>query len=286
MLRALEARDFVILEKTSLEFGAGFTALTGETGAGKSILVDAIELLVGGRGDAALVREGAERAELSAEFEFEDVSLAAWLDEAGLAGDPGTVLLRRTLDRSGRSRCFINGHAATLAQLREAGEHLVDIHGQHEHQSLLRPAAQRALLDSHSGCQDLVTQAAEAFRTWKRLRDLAEEAQKNFAQREAERADLKDKHDELKKLGPGEGEWQRASAEHTRLQHGASLLGGAQSALETLVESEGAALAQLSAVASTLKSLSAHDANLHAVVELLESAEAQASEAVRALRQY
>jgi DNA repair protein RecN (Recombination protein N) len=125
-----------------------------------------------------------------------------------------------------------------------------------------------------------------AFRAWKRLRDLAEEAQKSFAQREAERADLKDRHDELKKLGPGEGEWQRASAEHTRLQHGASLLGGAQSALETLVESEGAALAQLSAVASTLKSLSAHDANLNEVVELLESAEAQAGEAVRALRQY
>jgi DNA repair protein RecN (Recombination protein N) len=121
MLRALEARDFVILEKTSLEFAAGFSVLTGETGAGKSILVDAIELLVGGRGDGALVREGAERAELSAEFEVREKNLSAWLEEHGLAGDPGTVLLRRSIDRSGRSRCFINGHQVTLAQLRAAG---------------------------------------------------------------------------------------------------------------------------------------------------------------------
>src|SRR5512134_4171508 len=114
MLRALEAANFIIIERASLELGEGFTVLTGETGAGKSILVDAIELLVGGRGDAALVREGAERAELSAEFDFEDKAFSSWLDECGLAGDPGIVLLRRTIDRAGRSRCFINGHAATL----------------------------------------------------------------------------------------------------------------------------------------------------------------------------
>ena len=150
MLRALEVRDFVIIDKASLEPGEGFTCLTGETGAGKSILVDAIELLVGGRADAAVVREGAEKAELSAEF---DVSkqLTAWLDERDLSGDPGQLVLRRSIDRSGRSRCFINGHAATLAQLKEVGEWLVDLHGQHAHQSLLRSAAQRGLLDAHAG---------------------------------------------------------------------------------------------------------------------------------------
>ena len=286
MLRALEARDFVILEKTSLEFGPGFTALTGETGAGKSILVDAIELLVGGRGDAALVREGAERAELSAEFDFENASLAAWLDEAGLAGDPGTVLLRRTLDRSGRSRCFINGHAATLTQLREAGERLVDIHGQHEHQSLLRPAAQRALLDAHAGAEALVDETSASFRAWKRLQALADEAEQNFAQRERERADIEEQAKDLKKLAPRAGEWAQVAAEQTRLQHGSSLLGGAQSALEALSESEGACLSQLSAVTSRLRQLSAHDSNLVPVVELLESAEAQTNEAARALRHY
>ena len=286
MLRALEAANFVIIERASLEFGAGFSVLTGETGAGKSILVDAIELLVGGRGDASLVREGAERAELSAEFDLADRSFSAWLEEAGLAGDPGIVLLRRTIDRAGRSRCFINGHAATLAQLKSAGEHLIDIHGQHEHQSLLRSAAQRALIDSHAGAQDLVAQVGDAYRCWQRLQALAEEAEKNFAQREAERSQIQDTVTELKRLAPREGEWTDISAQHTRLQHGASLLGGAQSALEALEEGDGATLAQLSAVSSRLGALSAHDDHLKPVVELLESAEAQAHEALRALRQY
>jgi len=287
MLRALEVRDFVIVEKAGIELGPGFTALTGETGAGKSILVDAIELLVGGRGDASLVREGAERAELSAEFEVEKSSpLNGWLVEGDLAGDPGAVLLRRTIDRAGRSRCFINGHAATLAQLKAAGEHLVDIHGQHEHQSLLRGAAQRALLDAHAGCESLVRETGDAYRAWKRLQALADEAEKNFAQRESERSAIEEQVKELKKLAPREGEWAEVSAAHTRLQHGSSLLGGAQSALEALEESEGACLGQLAAVASRLKSLSEHDDRLKPVVDMLESAEAQAGEAVRTLRQY
>ena len=287
MLRALDVSNLVLIEKASLELGEGFTCLTGETGAGKSMLVDAIELLVGGRGDAGLVRDGAERAELSAEFEVkEKTPLADWLVEADLAGDPGTLILRRSIDRSGRSRCFINGHAATLAQLKSAGEHLIDIHGQHEHQSLLRPAAQRALLDAQAGAEDLARQTADAYRDWKRLQAVAGEAEKNFAQREAERDELKVVISDLKKLSLRDGEWQEVSAEHTRLQHGSSLLGGAQSALEALAEAEGAALSQLAAVANRLKALSAHDDRLKAVVELLESAEAQASEAVRDLRNY
>ncbi|MGB3936311.1 MAG: AAA family ATPase, partial [Burkholderiales bacterium] len=154
MLRALGIRDFVIVERVELETGAGFTVLSGETGAGKSILVDALELLVGGRGDVAVVRDGAERAELSAEFDLEgNAFLSSWLEKNDFQEEPNQILIRRTIDRTGRSRAFINGHAATLAQLKEAGEHLVDIHGQHEHQSLLRAAAQRELLDAHAGAQ-------------------------------------------------------------------------------------------------------------------------------------
>lgn len=287
MLRSLELRDFVIVEKVSMELGEGFTALTGETGAGKSILVDAIELLVGGRGDALLVREGAERAELSGEFDCAAAGpLAAWLEESELQGDPGRVLLRRTIDRAGRSRCFINGHAATLAQLRAAGELLVDIHGQHEHQSLLRPAAQRELLDSHADALALARDTAAAHRDWKRLLEVALEAKKDFAAREAERAELQERAAELKKLAPRAGEWEQAGAEQKRLSHGSSLVAGAQSSLEALAESEGACLAQLAAVASQLRSLSAHDARLSPIVELLESAGAQAGEAARELRHY
>ena len=287
MLRALEIRDFVIVEKASLEFAAGFSVLTGETGAGKSILVDAIELLVGGRADAGVVREGAERAELSAEFDFDErPALAAWLAERELEGDAGRLLVRRTVDRAGRSRCFVNGHAATLAQLKEVGEWLVDIHGQHAHQSLLRAASQRALLDAYAEAEELVRTTGEAWRAWKRLEEVALEAQKNFAAREAERTDLQERAAELKKLAPREGEWAQVSAEQSRLAHGSSLLAGAQSSLEALAESEGACLSQLAAVAARLKALSAHDAQLGGIVELLESAEAQAGEAARELRHY
>ena len=287
MLRALDIRDFVIVERAALEFAAGFSVLTGETGAGKSILVDAIELLVGGRGDASLVREGAERAELSGEFDLGEQSpLRAWLAERELEGDPGRLLLRRTIDSAGRSRCFINGHAATLAQIKEAGEFLVDIHGQHAHQSLMRAASQRALLDAYAEAGEAARAASEAFRAWKRLEEVAREAQKNFAAREAERADLEERAKELKKLAPREGEWAQISAEQTRLAHGSSLLAGAQSSLEALTESEGACLAQLGAVRAQLKTLSAHDPQLAALVELLESAEAQAGEAARELRHY
>ncbi len=287
MLRALDISNFVIIERASLEFGPGFSVLTGETGAGKSMLVDAIELLVGGRGDQAYVRAGAERADLGAEFDIDAKGpVSSWLDERELSGDAGRIILRRTIDKSGRSRCFINGQAVTQAQLREAGESLIDIHGQHEHQSLLRAAAQRALVDEHGGCAALARETAVAFRDWKRLEALAAEAQKSYAAREAERADLEDKRADLKALQPRAGEWEQVSAEHARLQHGSSLLGGAQSALETLAEAEGATLAQLGAIASRLRSLAQHDPKLNAIVELLESAEAQAGEAARELRHY
>ena len=285
MLRALEVRDFVLIERASLELSGGFTTLTGETGAGKSLLVDALELLVGGRGDAALVREGAERAELSGEFEVSK-AMEGWLAERDLAGDPGQLVLRRSIDRAGRSRCFINGHVGTLAQLKEAGEWLLDLHGQHAHQSLLRTAAQRELLDAHAGAEVLARDTAQAFRDWQRLERVAAEASAKFAEREAERADLGERLDELRKLAPREGEWQEIAAEHKRLQHGSSLLAGAQSSLETLAEAEGAALAQLGAVASRLRALSEHDSKLRPVVELLDSAEAQTHEAVRELRHY
>jgi DNA repair protein RecN (Recombination protein N) len=287
MLRALGIRDFVIVDRVELETGAGFTVLTGETGAGKSILVDAIELLVGGRGDASVVRDGAEKAELSAEFDLGgNALLEKYLFDNGLEGDAGALILRRSIDRSGRSRGFVNGHSATLAQLREAGEHLVDIHGQHEHQSLLRAAAQRELLDAHAGAEALARDCEEAWRGWQRLVALATEAEQQFARREAERAELREKLDELKKLGLKADEWDGLASQHQRLAHGSSLLAGAQSSLEALSEADGACLPQLSAVASRLRALSAHDARLQAIVGMLESAEAQAGEAARDLRDY
>src|SRR4029077_1580325 len=268
MLRALEVRDFVLIEHASLELAAGFSALAGAPDASKSILVYAIELLVGGRADAAFVREGAERAELSGEFEVSR-AMEAWLAEGDLAGDPGSVMLRRSLDRAGRSRCFINGHTATLAQLKEAGEWLVDLPGAHAHESRLRASAQRELLDGHAGAEALARETAQAFRHWQRLEQVAAEASAQVAQREAERAEIAERLDHLRKLGPRDGEWHEVAAEHQRLQHGSSLLAAAHSSWEALAEADGAALAQLRAVANRLRALSEHDTKLQPVLALL-----------------
>src|SRR5882724_6868503 len=152
MLLNLSIRDFAIVDRLDLEFRPGFTALTGETGAGKSILVDALSLALGDRAGSEQVRSGAERADVTAEFAVEALpELGRWLGEQALEGDPNRLLLRRVVDGNGRSRGFINGHAATVSQLREAGERLVDIHGQHAHQSLLKSEAQRRVLDAHAG---------------------------------------------------------------------------------------------------------------------------------------
>jgi len=287
VLRTLAVHDFVIVKRVDLELGPGFNVLTGETGAGKSILVDAIELLVGGRADAAFVREGAERAALSAEFDLEPGSpLVAWLREQALEGDAGTILLRRTIDRSGRSRAFINGHAATLAQLKDAGEALVDIHGQHAHQSLLRAVSQRALLDAFAEAEPLVEACAEAYRAWRRLEALRAEAETQHARIEQERGLLEAQRAELARLAPRAGEWDALAREHGRLANAASLLEAAQAVVDALSEADGALAPQLAALTERLRPLAAHDRALEPVIEMLDAAQAQAGEAARTLRQY
>ncbi len=162
MLLTLSVRDFVVVESLELDFGPGFTVLTGETGAGKSILIDALQLALGERADSGVIREGAQRAEVAAEFRI-DPRAAGWLADAGLGGEGDVALLRRTIDAAGRSRAFINGSPVTLAQLRELGEALVDVHGQHAHQSLLRASAQLQLLDEHGQLQAPARIVAAAY---------------------------------------------------------------------------------------------------------------------------
>jgi len=170
MLRALSIRDYVIVDRLDLELGAGFTALTGETGAGKSILVDALALVLGGRADAGVVRSGAQRAEVSADFDAARLpAVREWLTAQALEEGDGACLVRRTVDATGRSRAFVNGRPATAAQLRELGEMLVDIHGQHDHQLLVKRDRQRALLDAHGGSEALARDVAQRFVTWRRV---------------------------------------------------------------------------------------------------------------------
>jgi len=165
MLRHLRLRDIVLIEEAELDFDSGFNVLSGETGAGKSILLDALGLAIGNRADAQLVRAGALRAEVSAEFEI-SAAVDHWLSEHELSGDAGTLWLRRVVEADGRSRAFVNGHPVPAALLRELGEQVLAIHGQHAHQSLLRSNAQRAMLDDFAGNDEQVQQVANAWRLW------------------------------------------------------------------------------------------------------------------------
>jgi DNA repair protein RecN (Recombination protein N) len=287
MLVQLSVRDFAIVDSLELVFSPGFTALTGETGAGKSILIDALALALGERAEAEQVRAGCERADVTAEFAVDSLAqVQRWLGEQALEGDQGRLLLRRVVDRGGRSRAFINGHAATLNQLREIGDRLVDIHGQHAHQSLLRPAMQRQVLDAHAGLAAPAREVAEAYRAWQHLAKARLEHETNAAVRNAERKQISWQADELVKLGLGPGEWEAVQAEHSRLAHAASLIEGVQSALEALSESDAAVLGSLSGALSRLRPLVAYDAALADVLAMLESAEAQVREAAHALRHY
>ena len=287
MLRYLSIRNFAVVESLDLEFQAGFTALTGETGAGKSILIDALALALGERADAAQVRPGAERAEVAAEFSLESQSeLKNWLAEQALEGDTDRVLLRRVVDNGGRSRGFVNGHAATLAQLREAGEQLVDIHGQNAHQSLLRGEVQRRLLDEHAGLGEQTLAVGQAYREWQRLARARAEHETHAAARNAEREQLAWQVQELAKLAPAQGEWDAVDTEHSRLAHAASLLQGSRAVLDQLSEADGSACTAVAAAISTLRGLLDYDKSLRETVELLESAEAQLGEAMQTLRRY
>jgi DNA repair protein RecN (Recombination protein N) len=286
MLVSLSIRDFVIVDTLELEFAPGFTVLTGETGAGKSILIDALQLALGERGEADVVREGATRADIAAEFRT-DVPVEQWLAEHEMTADSaGLVLVRRTVDANGRSRAFINGAAVTLGQLRELGEQLVDVHGQHAHQSLLRPAAQLDLLDEHGALGDQRRAVASIHAEWKREQRAREDAEAMAASATAEQERLRWLVDELETLAPVAGEWEQVEAEHKRLSHAASLLEGAQSAIVALNEADDSALARIGTSSSRLTQLGAFDDRLTPVVELVDTAQVQLAEAVAALQRY
>jgi len=281
-LKRILLRDFVIVRELELELGGGFTVLTGETGAGKSILVDALQLALGARAEVAVVREGASRAEISAEFDLEPV-LLPWLEDAGFeAGD--SLLLRRSIDSQGKSRAWINGSPATAAQLREAGEQLVDIHGQHAWQSLTRAPSVRALLDGYAGVN---TQALQRlWDAWRAAQKTLAEARdlQDSLQRERER--LAWQIGEVDKLAPGADEWDGLNASHTRLSHAQALLEAAQGALAAMESDEGGATSGLARALGLLQAQEHLEPEFRDVAEVLTSSLAQAEDAARSLSGY
>jgi len=287
MLKFLAIRDFVIVSTLELDFSTGFTALTGETGAGKSILIDALSLALGERGDATMVRNGCERAEISAEFDVDKLpQMQSWLNEQDLSGDENVCLFRRVLDAGGRSRGFINGRSATLQQMREAGEQLLDIYGQHAHQSLLRAEVQRALLDGYAGIAADAERVAGLYRDWQALRRRRISLSENAEAVAAEREMLLFQRSELEGLGFSIAEWGTLQEDYARLSHAAGLLEAAAFGIETLSDADNACLVQLNSLVARLRDGLQHDASLGETLKMLESAQAEMQEAVYALRHY
>jgi DNA repair protein RecN (Recombination protein N) len=286
MLQHLTIRDFVIVDRLELSFLAGFGALTGETGAGKSILIDALALALGERADAGVVRSGCDKAEVAATFDITaQPQVGDWLRANDLDGDD-ELLLRRVVDAGGRSRAYINGSPATVQQLREVGEWLVDIHGQHAHQSLLRSEAQRTLLDSHAGLSGLAREVGAAWKIWRDAEQMLRTASEGADTLQREREQLQWQIGELDALAFGDDEWATLDVEHRRLGHAASLIEGAQYALAVLSDDDGACERQIDGVATRLGNLAEYDPALAEVAALIGSVQAELSDAVSTLRRY
>jgi len=288
MLSHLQIRDFAIIDSVEIEFRRGLTVLTGETGAGKSIMVDALQLLAGGRAGAEIVRHGAERAEVSATFDLAGAPpvLRTWLEEQSIESE-GELQVRRVVARDGRSRAYLNGQAVPVQMLRTVADELIDIHGQHEFQSLVRAAHQRELLDSYGKHEPLAAEVAAAHRAWNDLLNRTLELESRARERESRLDLLRFQVRELAALDLQGGEVGHLVEERTRLSNRGKLAEAAQSALACLYESEtGSAHDSTSRALAALRSVWSVDAKLAAVVPLVEEASIQIGEAARELQSY
>jgi len=284
MLQSLSIRDFIIVEALDLEFSSGFTTLTGETGAGKSILIDALSLALGARNEGEVVRKGTEKADISVTFSANSQA-QQWLAENELEADD-TLILRRVIYADGRSRGFINGTAASIGQLKDLGEYLIDIYSQNAHHSLLKPATQRQILDEFAINIELAQQVATHYKTWHALHVKRIEVEKNAATFADELAELRDKTRELKQLGFAIEEWAELQAEHHRLANGASLLAGLELCIGLLDDNEPNANAMLAQVQHKLIGLVEFDPQLKEAADGVDSALIQIEEATRSLNRY
>jgi DNA repair protein RecN (Recombination protein N) len=286
VLNHVHIRNLAIIDEIDLDLGPGMTGLTGETGAGKSILVDALGLALGERADSDAVRPGTERAEVSANFELSNNPAAInWLKEQDL-DDNTLCLVRRVVTAEGRSRGYINGHPVPMQTLRTLGEHLVDICGQQAHQSLLRPAVQREFLDQYGNCSSTLKAVRKAYADWQAsAAKLA--ALRSSGKDRAERLELlRYQVQELETLNPQEGELESLSNEHSRASNAADIAAGIDAAVTALYDAEDSAQSVLGRCRAQLEKLARFDAGLEPAAALLQEAEIQMTEAVKQLRQH
>jgi DNA repair protein RecN (Recombination protein N) len=287
MLTLIRVANYAIIDEIEIELEPGFSIMTGETGAGKSILVDALGLALGDRADASAVRQGAERAEISVVFVCPPGHPAlAWLAERGL-DDGEACYLRRLVGTEGRSRAFVNNQPVTLTDLRELGGLLVDIHGQHAHQSLMNAGIQRRTLDAFGGLEEDARALAEAFAAWQTAESRRVDLEERSADREAQLDLLKFQLGELEELGLADGELETLKAERGRLANADRLLQGLDSALNQIYESDlGSAHSQAAQARRSLEGLLEHDASLRELTEQLGRAEIELREAALELMRY
>lgn len=288
MLRNLQIRDFAIIESVDLEFRSGLTVLTGETGAGKSMLVDALELLAGGRAGVDVIRAGAERADVTATFDISDTAgeLRRLLDEQSIPIEQ-ELLLRRVVASDGRGRAWLNGQSVPLQVLRSVAEQLIDIHGQHEFQSLTRAPAQRALVDSFGRLEALATQVRAAHSVWLALLNRSIAIEAAASDRHARLDLLRYQVQELDALQLREGELASLTDERARLANHGRLVESAQTALAALYESEpGSAHTLLARAVGSLRAAGSIDTRLAALLPLLEEAGIRIKDAAQTLTHY
>ena len=289
MLQHLSLKNFVTVENLSLDFRDGLTVLTGETGAGKSILIDALEFILGARADSSFIREGAKQTDLTGIFEVNDC-LAQHLQEAALISPDDilekSVIIRRIIDLNGRSRSWINGIAVTAGQVKLLAEKLLDIHGQHAHQSLLKPSGQLSLLDTFGGYNQELQSVKEAFLDWQARKQELTEAKEQTQKLSDEAERLAWVYEELSQINPKKNEWEELNLEHKRLGNAHDILSTLDQATEELSGKEGSISELLSRLASELDSLSQYDQRLGAFGQQLFEAEAIISDVNRELERY
>ena len=283
-LRRMVLHDFVIVRSLDLDLEQGFTVLTGETGAGKSILIDALQLVLGARADAGVVREGAQRCEVAAEFDL-PANARPWLEDNGFTHEEGeALLLKRSVDTQGRSRAWINGSTATASQLKALADELVDIHGQHAWQSLTRPDAVRQLLDDYA--QLSTTELRQLWARWREQVRALENAQQQQATLQQERERLQWQISELDKLNPQPGEWEDINLQHGRLAHAQGLIDAAQTALQALDEDEASATSLVHRAVQALQEQQHIEPRYGELAEVLQSALAQIEDACHDLQHH
>ena len=287
MLLNLSILDFVIVDKMSLDFKPGFSALTGETGAGKSILIDALSLALGQRNEGGVVRLHQDKADISAIFDIQNNNeVIDWLKENELESDNAELILRRVIHVDGKSRAFINGKVSTLQQLKELGESLVDIYSQNSHHSLLKLSSQRQILDNFGGHSDLAAEVYLLYQTWHKLHIQKIEYEKNAQIYSDELAELRDKLRELKQFAFTLADWETLQQDHSMMSHGSELIENINFCIEVLEKDDTAISNRLHLVQQKISHSVAIDEKLKESSDLMDSICIQTQELIRSLNRY